>query len=211
MTRHIKTSIAALLAVPAVVILGVQASGSADPSNEPAQIQALRNALADPGLSPQAREALQEKVDAWTVDTPKPMSPSEAKAAKAADRGLERSPWYAEGRAEEAAGRPDRGIMSTKEAPAPSSQFKASNMWAGVLSGRETNVYAGTAGSTNPRDGAVMVTSYDAASGETSGTTLTLAGVGNLRVTGVSGTTATLRAQDGTTHRLDLQAGMWQD
>lgn len=180
-SRRLDLARMAALAVAGACAVAAPSVGSATQAADP-QPSVLAQTDMNPALIDAALAGLAEKqrlADSDVVSVPA----GAVLSAKEAQGSFEDVPWYAEGKAEEAVGAPDRGIFEEREAPAPSIDFLATNRWTGLIDGREVTVYAGTAGWERPETGMIMVVWTDADVTGAVGVRLSQAAAGALRVT----------------------------
>ena len=117
------------------------------------------------GTSPEAQRLLAEK--ARLLQKPAHVAPPIAVKPKPADvRPAPTTP-----------AKPEYGIRTDAEAPAPSAVFRAVNRWQGELDGRRYTVYAGWAGQDRSL-GRIFVLAKDAAGLRTEATSPPGAGIG---------------------------------
>lgn len=112
---------------------------------------------------------------------------------------IQEQPWFKDGQPEDAAAKPERGIVNSPEAaPAPSESFLATNHWTGVVGTRVVTVYAGSAGWDEPGTGAVWVLDDNTeVTGSATGQVLRFEGTGALRVTAVEGDNVQVEGANG--------------
>ena len=154
----------------------------------------LRRELDRPNISPEARKAIQEKID---VIQRQVQARAYGRLHPAAKDGQQNPP------SPQPTSTPITGIVSDFSPPFPAAQFTVTNMWQNFVNARLVHVYAGASGS-DPSQGMVIVQTegVDGSPGNFSLETPVKAGA--VRIVAVSGTKLTLQARNGATFIFDV-------
>lgn len=161
----------------------------------------LRRELDRPNISPEARKAIQEKIDVIQRQVQARAYGRLHPAPKETPQSLQ-PPVVAPAQPTPT---PLTGILNDFSPPFPAAQFTVANMWQDVVNGRLVHVYAGARGD-DPSQGAVIVQT-DGVDGPAGNFDLaTPVKAGAVRIVAANGTKLTLQAKNGATFMFDVLA-----